>query len=212
MVLFLFIIMLLDLRAEERRKMNPLALRAAVAVALAFFAADLWFVVATASMPATAAFPCAASRRRIDDVPQRRHDSSSSTYNLPFQIIGVLILVATIGVIVLSQTRTAMSMSRSTITSLVSGLLFTIGFAGVLLRRNIIIIFMCLELMLNAANLSLVAFRASTSAPTACRTTTRRSSSSSSSPSPPPRSRSASRSSSRSIAPADDPCRRHQHA
>ena len=40
----------------------------------------------------------------------------------------------------------------------VSGLLFTIGFAGVLLRRNIIIIFMALELMLNAANLSLVAF------------------------------------------------------
>jgi NADH-quinone oxidoreductase subunit K len=41
---------------------------------------------------------------------------------------------------------------------IVSGLLFTIGFAGVMLRRNIIIIFMCLELMLNAANLSLVAF------------------------------------------------------
>lgn len=41
---------------------------------------------------------------------------------------------------------------------LVSGLLFALGFAGVLLRRNIIIIFMCLELMLNAANLSLVAF------------------------------------------------------
>lgn len=41
---------------------------------------------------------------------------------------------------------------------LASGLLFTLGFAGVLLRRNIIIIFMCLELMLNAANLSLVAF------------------------------------------------------
>ena len=40
----------------------------------------------------------------------------------------------------------------------VSGLLFTIGFAGVILRRNLIIIFMCLELMLNAANLSLVAF------------------------------------------------------
>lgn len=40
----------------------------------------------------------------------------------------------------------------------VSGLLFSLGFAGVLLRRNIIIIFMSLELMLNAANLSLVAF------------------------------------------------------
>jgi len=40
----------------------------------------------------------------------------------------------------------------------VSGILFTIGFAGVMLRRNIIIILMALELMLNAANLSLVAF------------------------------------------------------
>ena len=41
---------------------------------------------------------------------------------------------------------------------LVSGLLFAIGLAGVMLRRSIIVIFMCLELMLNAANLSLVAF------------------------------------------------------
>ncbi len=41
---------------------------------------------------------------------------------------------------------------------LVSGLLFAIGLAGVILRRNIIIIFMSLELMLNGANLSLVAF------------------------------------------------------
>src|SRR6202023_657292 len=39
-----------------------------------------------------------------------------------------------------------------------SGLLFAVGFAGVLLRRNIIVIFMALELMLNAANLSLVGF------------------------------------------------------
>ena len=41
---------------------------------------------------------------------------------------------------------------------LVSGLLFSIGLAGVLLRRNLLIIFMSLELMLNAANLSLDAF------------------------------------------------------
>jgi NADH-quinone oxidoreductase subunit K len=39
-----------------------------------------------------------------------------------------------------------------------SGLLFGIGLAGVVLRRNIIVIFMCLEMMLSAANLSLVAF------------------------------------------------------
>jgi NADH-quinone oxidoreductase subunit K len=39
-----------------------------------------------------------------------------------------------------------------------SALLFSIGVAGVLVRRNAMIIFMCIELMLNAINLSLVAF------------------------------------------------------
>jgi len=38
-----------------------------------------------------------------------------------------------------------------------SALLFTIGVVGVLTRRNAIIIFMCVELMLNAVNLSFVA-------------------------------------------------------
>jgi NADH-quinone oxidoreductase subunit K len=39
-----------------------------------------------------------------------------------------------------------------------SALLFIIGIAGVLTRRNIIIIFMSIELMLNAVNINLVAF------------------------------------------------------
>lgn len=39
-----------------------------------------------------------------------------------------------------------------------SGLLFVLGLGGVMVRRNLIIIFMCLEMMLSAANLSLVAF------------------------------------------------------
>ena len=38
-----------------------------------------------------------------------------------------------------------------------SAVLFTIGVVGVLTRRNAIIIFMCVELMLNAVNLSFVA-------------------------------------------------------
>ena len=40
----------------------------------------------------------------------------------------------------------------------VAGFLFAIGFFGVLLRRNVLIIFMSLELMLNATNLALVSF------------------------------------------------------
>ncbi|MCR4291630.1 MAG: NADH-quinone oxidoreductase subunit NuoK [Candidatus Kuenenia sp.] len=39
-----------------------------------------------------------------------------------------------------------------------SAILFSIGVVGVLIRRNAIIIFMCIELMLNAVNLSFVAF------------------------------------------------------
>ena len=39
-----------------------------------------------------------------------------------------------------------------------SGLLFLIGVAGVLTRRNIIIIFMSIELILNAVNINLIAF------------------------------------------------------
>ena len=39
-----------------------------------------------------------------------------------------------------------------------SALLFTIGAVGVLVRRNAIVVFMCVELMLNAVNLALVTF------------------------------------------------------
>jgi len=41
---------------------------------------------------------------------------------------------------------------------ILSAILFTIGVTGVLIRRNALIIFMSIELMLNAANLALVAF------------------------------------------------------
>ena len=40
----------------------------------------------------------------------------------------------------------------------IAGLLFTIGAIGVIVRRNAIVVFMCIELMLNAANLTLVTF------------------------------------------------------
>ena len=41
---------------------------------------------------------------------------------------------------------------------ILSAILFTIGVLGVLIRRNALIIFMSIELMLNAANLAMVAF------------------------------------------------------
>lgn len=41
-----------------------------------------------------------------------------------------------------------------------SAILFTIGVAGVLTRRNAIVVFMCIELMLNSVNLTLIGFSA----------------------------------------------------
>jgi len=41
---------------------------------------------------------------------------------------------------------------------LVSGLLFAVGLLGVILRKNTLVIYMSLELMLNAVNIALVAF------------------------------------------------------
>jgi NADH-quinone oxidoreductase subunit K len=41
---------------------------------------------------------------------------------------------------------------------IVSAILFLIGVVGVLTRRNVIIVFLCIELMLNAVNLSFIAF------------------------------------------------------
>ena len=99
MVLFLFIIMLLDLRAEERRRINFVAFAGGAAVAVIFFG-QLYLVIGhlrQAKLP----FP-ALSAASHDDV----HSVGLllfGNYNLPFQIIGVLILVATIGVIVLSK-------------------------------------------------------------------------------------------------------------
>ena len=98
MVLFLFIIMLLDLRAEQLRKINYVAVGGGSAVALAFFV-QLYFVVRQLS---AARQPFPALLTKTDDV--RNIGSLLFTnYNLPFQIIGVLVLVATIGVVVLSK-------------------------------------------------------------------------------------------------------------
>ncbi len=41
---------------------------------------------------------------------------------------------------------------------ILSGILFTIGAVGVLIKRNALVIFMCIELMLNAVNLAFVTF------------------------------------------------------
>jgi NADH-quinone oxidoreductase subunit J len=99
MVLFLFIIMLLDLRAEERRRLNWLAAAGSIGVAAILLIQIC--VVIRHFQPARSAFPPLATST-TDDVWNIGR-LLFSNYNLPFQIIGVLVLVATIGVVLLSR-------------------------------------------------------------------------------------------------------------
>ncbi len=99
MVLFLFIIMLLDLKAERARKLNLPALGGGILV-LAGFIAILVRVIC--SEPKFAAVKPALAQSTTNDV-QAVGVTLFTQFNLPFQIIGVLLLVATIGVVVLSK-------------------------------------------------------------------------------------------------------------
>ena len=98
MVLFLFIIMLLDLKAEERRKLNT-GVTIGGAVVAAAFVAQLWSIIQDLPF-ANRNFP--VMHDQLDDV-RNVGTTLFSSYNLPFQVVGVLLLVATIGVVVLSK-------------------------------------------------------------------------------------------------------------
>jgi len=99
MVLFLFIIMLLDLKAEQQRQINLGAILVGVAVVGAFIAQ---FVLVLRRHPAgeRALQPLAAG---LKEDAFHIGETLFTQYNLPLQVIGVLILVATIGVVVLSK-------------------------------------------------------------------------------------------------------------
>jgi len=99
MVLFLFIIMLLDLRAEKLRKINWIASAGGVVVATALML-QIFSVIGKFS----------AAREHFPPLPGSTSDDVHriglllfNNYNLPFQVIGVVILVATIGVVGLSR-------------------------------------------------------------------------------------------------------------
>jgi NADH-quinone oxidoreductase subunit J len=102
MVLFLFIIMLLDLRAEKLRRINWVASAGGALVALAFL---IQVVAVIDRFPASRQTFPALARSTSDDV-HRIGFLLFDKYNLPFQIVGIVILVATIGVVVLSRRET----------------------------------------------------------------------------------------------------------
>ena len=75
----------------------------------------------------------------------------------PFELTSFLILVAMLGAIVLAQREKA-DMVPTNYYLVLSAILFGLGVLAFIFKRNIITIFMSIELMLNAVNLAFVAF------------------------------------------------------
>ncbi|MEA3186547.1 MAG: NADH-quinone oxidoreductase subunit [Chthoniobacter sp.] len=99
MVLFLFIIMLLDLRVEQRRRINAVATIGGSLVAIAFVV-QLMAVIHRLPGGKQPFPPLQAGN--LDDV-RNIGTTLFTAFNLPFQVVGVLLLVASIGVVVLSK-------------------------------------------------------------------------------------------------------------
>ncbi|MBX9742034.1 MAG: NADH-quinone oxidoreductase subunit J [Chthoniobacterales bacterium] len=99
MVLFLFIIMLLNLQAEERRPVKLSAMVGAGAIIFCFI--KLLAEVIAASPLLSRPIPL-LQETATNDIAMIGTTLFRS-FNLPFQIIGVLLLVATVGVVLLSR-------------------------------------------------------------------------------------------------------------
>ena len=95
-----------------------------------------------------------------------------TTYLFAFEATAALLVIAVVGAVVLArrpptvhaeredtdrERAVGMSLSGAWYLGL-AAIVFTIGAIGLLVRRNVLIMFMCIELMLNAANLTFVTF------------------------------------------------------
>ena len=109
------------------------------------------------SSSATAAQHC---RRSREVSVQQIGESLMHRYVLPLEIMGLLLTAALIGAVVIAMDRQDGGDEMTSLQSylLLSSLLFSIGLAGALTRRNAILVLIGIELMLNSANLNFIAF------------------------------------------------------
>ena len=95
MVLFLFVIMLLDLKEEQRRQVKSLSLVAGLVSVGAILAIFVRSLIATK--------PGEGALARVEGSTLKLGKLLFTEYLLPFEIVGVLLLVAMVGVVLLSK-------------------------------------------------------------------------------------------------------------
>ncbi len=106
MVLFLFIIMLLDAPARHRLGISEINLVVVCAIFIALVGASLWLAhqyPAVGAPPEVAAMPTDAAPMAYSTASKSYGYGLLTRYMLPFQVAGFLLLISMVGVIVLSK-------------------------------------------------------------------------------------------------------------
>ncbi len=175
-VLFLFVIMLLGVDQADDLRIEPFRSSArwrpsSASASIGLRRRSARSCVADGHRSTRRAPPLERVRARREHPPARANLFSDHVF--AFELTSVLLIVAVAGTVVM--TRKAAIQARDDATSegdrrdrrrrarrstwylLLAAVLFGIGAIGVLVRRNPLVMFMCIELMLNAANLTFVA-------------------------------------------------------
>ena len=180
-VLFLFVIMFLGVDRAEDINVEPLAGQRPLAVVV-----SLITLAGVLAMAATAHWVTGAKQvvgpiqghvagpNSPAGEPAQLGKQLFTTYLFAFEATAALLVIAVVGAVVLArrpphrprranerqhdrERAAGMSLSGAWYLGL-AAIVFTIGAIGLLVRRNVLIMFMCIELMLNAANLTFVTF------------------------------------------------------
>ena len=154
MVLFVFVIMLLNAGAEERTNVSKMAksMRPSPGSLPDHRSACYWMVrgLRLSARPATLAAMQPSRHARTFHAPV-------PALLFPFELTSILILIAILGAVVLAK-REFMNWSPFLTILVLSAILSGLGVVAFVFKRNIITIFMAIELMLNAVNLAFVTF------------------------------------------------------
>ena len=187
-VLFLFVIMLLGVdREESLRDPIPFQRPAAIALGVIvlgevlFLAGHEW----ATGKPADSLHNIKGGATDLGGNVERVARVLFTDFLWPFEITSALLVIAVVGGVLLArrsgqraedpldedtderpaseragtEQRASLGMTiTSTYYLVLAAAIFTIGAVGLLVRRNVIVMFMCVELMLNAVNLTFVSF------------------------------------------------------
>ena len=148
-IVILFAIMLTEVQdGEYRQFFNRQAIAAAVLAALAAAAISVTIVAADIGP---------IGDKTLNPGVKELSSLLFNRYVLPFELVSLVLVAAMIGAIVLARKEEESAVNPLEWWLVLAVLLFCIGAYGVLARRNVIVVVMSLELMLNAVNIALVA-------------------------------------------------------